>query len=79
MVRVVITVKGGLVQEVISDQPIHYLIIDNDIENYEEDRLVEMTEPTGDAFQAGLYESSAGEDVAEPDKVEDYWTQIAAI
>ena len=76
--KLVIFVQGGLIQEIIADQTCRYLIIDKDIENYEEDELAEMTEPNGDAFQAALNESAAGEDIAEPDKVEHYWNQIPA-
>ena len=78
-VKLVIFVQGGLIADIIADQPCRYLIIDNDIENYEEDGLAKMTDPTGDAFQAVLNESSAGEDIAEPDKVEHYWNQIPAV
>jgi antitoxin (DNA-binding transcriptional repressor) of toxin-antitoxin stability system len=77
--KLIITVQGGLIQEIIADQPCRYLTIDKDIENYEEGDLAQMTDPDGTAFEASLVESSAGDDVAEPDKVEHYWNQIPPV
>ena len=74
--KAVIFVHGGLVQEVISSEPLQYLVIDKDTESYDEDELTHMTDPAGNRFQVALTECFAGEGVAEPDMVEHYFKQI---
>lgn len=71
--RAVIIVQGGLVQEVHTDEPMDYIIIDQDVQD--EDETCELLDMQGDTFTASLteYESKACREV------EHYYNQIPAM
>ena len=71
--RVVIIVQGGWVQQVLTDEPLDYVIIDHDIQD--EDQMTELTYMTGDTFKAAIAECQA--EVCED--VEHYYNQIPAM
>ena len=52
MARIVIVVEGGVVQEVLSDEPIECMVIDHDTDGVDEDRLVTFHPGEGKPFQA---------------------------
>ena len=52
MARVVIVIEGGVVQEVLSDEPIECMVIDHDTDGGDEDRLVTFHSGEGKPFQA---------------------------
>lgn len=66
--KAIIFVRGGVVQEVMSDLPLEYAIIDSDCD--EGKRLVD---PDGSRFRA---EASISETSPDPASVEHYWKQI---
>ena len=59
--RAVIIVEGGLVQEVLTDEPMDYIIIDKDVQD--EDESCELIDTVGDKFTASIteYQSRADE------------------
>lgn len=72
MLRLVIMVKGGLVEEVLSSDECEYLIIDQDVCGDDEER--EVRDTRGNKFVAaiGFYEEPA-----HPHAVEHYFEQYA--
>jgi len=52
--RAIIIVEGGLVQDVITDEPLDYIIIDKD--ETDSDELSEISDPGGDIFSASITE-----------------------
>ncbi len=74
--RMIVTVKGGLVQEVYCDSPIEVRIIDEDTDGADVDRLThfEGREP-GMAFDANVI---ALDSTPDPESVDHYWHQIKA-
>lgn len=52
---IIIFVEGGLVQDVYSQPPATYIIVDNDVQQDEEDeRVQQLTDPDGDKFLAAV-------------------------
>jgi len=52
--KVVITLDGGIVQDILSDVPIDVIVIDYDVEGIEEDRLTQIPQ-TPDASMEPAY------------------------
>ncbi len=73
--KVVITIDGGAVHDVLSTVPLKYLVVDHDIENYEEGELTTMKREAGEDYQVALEESEVAADL---EGVEHYWKQIPA-
>lgn len=73
MARIVIVVEGGVVQEVLSDDPINVMVIDHDIDGVDEDSLVTFQPGEGKPFQAVAHIWKAS---AMPDLVATYFGQL---
>jgi hypothetical protein len=70
MLRLVIFVEGGVVQEVLCSERCEYLVIDQDVQDEELER--ELTDTRGNKFTAAI---DRFEEVAHPDAVEHYFQQ----
>jgi hypothetical protein len=68
--RVLIFVSGGVVQDVRSDEPIEYAVVDTD--SHEKDDKV-LTDSDGDRFFASAAKTDLHPDI---DTVDLYWKQI---
>jgi hypothetical protein len=51
--KVVVFIEGGLVQEVISDSPVNFAVVDYDIEGADDDDIADI--PQGDGTTAEAY------------------------
>lgn len=71
--RAVIIVQGGLIQDVFTDAPMEYIIIDQDVQD--EDELATFRDTSGEEFEAAITEY---ETKGEPQIVEHYYNQIPA-
>ena len=72
--KVVIFVHRGLIDEVITNRPIEYIIFDEDCQDAEEEIRITDFE-NGYTLHGSLTEY---ESEGTPDKVEHYWKQIPA-
>ena len=72
--KAVIIVQGGLVQRVIADEDLEYLIVDQDVQD--EDEATYLTDEAGTNYAAGITEY---ETFADPKTVKHFYDQIPAV
>lgn len=66
--RVVVSMDGGLIQNVSADSPVRLLLVDYDVETADEDRVIEVPQMNAEGEQDGIEDAYVGEDLAELDK-----------
>ena len=71
--RIVIVIEGGLVQEVLSTEPVNYAVVDYDIEGTEEDNLVAMPQGEGKTEECYGYTSNSN---VTPERAVEMFTAI---
>lgn len=53
---IVVCVESGLVQDVVSDRPLNYIVADEDTEGQSEDEVSEMPPMLAEALDSGAHE-----------------------
>jgi hypothetical protein len=73
-IKIVITCDGGLVQDVCSNVPVEFAMIDYDDSDVEDDRLIAI--PQGDGSEVKAYAYTGSADVL-PERTEQLFVAIA--